>query len=39
MSVDYVYECGANISDSGACEAMGCCYNSSADIECYYPSG
>ena len=35
---DRVYECGVNLSEI-ECEASGCCYNSSADIQCYYPSG
>ena len=36
---DRVYECGVNVSSESECEASGCCYNSSADIQCYYPSG
>ena len=36
---DRVYECGVNVSSESECETSGCCYNSSADIECYYPSG
>ena len=35
---DRVYECGVNLSEI-ECEASGCCYNSSADIQCYYTSG
>ena len=34
-----MYECGVNVSSESECEASGCCYNSSADIQCYYPSG
>ena len=36
---DRVYECGVNMSSESECEASGCCYNSSADIQCYYSSG
>ena len=39
VSLDHVYyECGSDVNES-VCESMGCCYNSSADTTCYYPSG
>ncbi|CAI8054869.1 Fibrillin-1, partial [Geodia barretti] len=38
VPVDRIHECGSNVSSEKTCEAMGCCYNSSADINCYYPS-
>ena len=36
---DRIHECGSNILSEKACEDVGCCYNSSANINCYYPSG
>ena len=36
---DHIHECGSNIFSEKTCEDMGCCYNSSANINCYYPSG
>ena len=39
VTVDRIYECGSNVSNEKECEAIGCCYNSSADVNCYYPSG
>ena len=33
-----VHNCGANLTEE-ECEANGCCYNISAAISCYYPSG
>ena len=39
VPVDCIHECGSNVSSEEACEAVGCCYNSSADVNCYYPSG
>ena len=39
VPVDRIHECGSNVSSEEACEAMGCCYNFSADVNCYYPSG
>ena len=38
VPVDRIYDCGPSMTES-VCEAMGCCYNSSADVQCYYPSG
>ena len=39
VSTDHLYECGRAVSSEITCEAMGCCYNSSALIPCYHPSG
>lgn len=33
-----VYDCGDGLSEL-ECEEKGCCYNASASIQCYYPSG
>ena len=39
VPLDRVYECGRNVLSEAECEASGCCYNSSADVQCYYTSG
>jgi len=33
-----IYDCGPASSEA-ECEARGCCYNASAMVACYYPSG
>ena len=39
VPVGRVYLCGTGGESESECEAMGCCYNSSAVTQCYYPSG
>ena len=39
VPLDRVYECGRNVLSEAECEASRCCYNSSADVQCYYQSG
>ena len=39
VALGRVYECGSNVMSETVCEDMGCCFNSSATIPCYYPSG
>ena len=33
-----IYDCGP-ASNEAECESRGCCYNASAMVACYYPSG
>ena len=38
VSSERIYSCGNNLTAT-SCESKGCCFNASADIQCYYPSG
>ena len=39
VPVDRVYECGSDVASERECEDMGCCFNYTASIQCYHPSG
>ena len=39
VSLNRVYQCGPDGVSENTCESLGCCYNFSALLQCYYPSG